>query len=98
MSKPHTGDIKRIKHGPGRITSIHTEIKIAAPPAKVWAIMTDFERLPEWSPGLVRFEGRFEKDAEIIATLKTGIGEGVQNLNAGLFTLNLDGCLAGLVP
>ena len=27
---------------------------IAAPPAQVWALLTDFSRMPSWSPELVR--------------------------------------------
>jgi len=29
---------------------IRTEILIQAPPEKVWAILTDFQRYPEWNP------------------------------------------------
>jgi hypothetical protein len=29
---------------------IRTEIEIAAPPAKVWSILTDFNKWSEWSP------------------------------------------------
>ena len=33
---------------------LHAEATVAAPPEKVWALLTDFSRMPEWSPELVR--------------------------------------------
>lgn len=33
---------------------LRTETTVAAPPEKVWALLTDFSRMPEWSPELVR--------------------------------------------
>ncbi len=29
---------------------LQAEIDIAAPPSKVWALISDFKRMPEWSP------------------------------------------------
>lgn len=37
--------------------TIHTSIDIAAPPEKVWAALTDYERYPEWNPFMRRIEG-----------------------------------------
>ncbi|MGZ4495142.1 MAG: SRPBCC family protein [Nocardioides sp.] len=33
---------------------IHAEVTIAAPPAAVWAVVSDVTRMPEWSPELRR--------------------------------------------
>ncbi|MGO4256693.1 SRPBCC family protein [Marmoricola sp. RAF53] len=33
---------------------LRAETTIAAPPAEVWAALSDFSRMPEWSPELVR--------------------------------------------
>jgi len=37
--------------------SISTEIDIAAPPNKVWAVLTDYDRYAEWNPFLVKIYG-----------------------------------------
>jgi len=33
---------------------LRAEAVVAAPPAEVWALLTDFSRMPDWSPELVR--------------------------------------------
>jgi len=33
---------------------LRAETTVAAPPARVWALLTDFSRMPDWSPELVR--------------------------------------------
>lgn len=38
--------------GPDR--ELRAEAVVAAPPAEVWALLTDFSRMPDWSPELVR--------------------------------------------
>ena len=38
------------KDSEGRWT-VFTEIEIDAPPAKVWQVLTDFARMPEWADG-----------------------------------------------
>ena len=84
MNEVNSGEFVKIEHGARRVTSIHTELMIDASPSHVWSVLTDFDKLPEWSPGLVRLEGNFEKDAEIVAVLKTGIGESVQKFKRRL--------------
>jgi len=37
---------------------LRTEIEILAPPAKVWATLTDFGSYPDWNPMLVRISGK----------------------------------------
>ncbi len=36
---------------------IRTEIEINAPAEKVWSILTDFARFPDWNPFVVRADG-----------------------------------------
>lgn len=37
--------------------SISTEIEVAAPPAAIWAVITDYERYLEWNPFLAKISG-----------------------------------------
>lgn len=39
---------------PNADRELHTEIVIDAPPEKVWEVLADLRRMPEWSPELVR--------------------------------------------
>ena len=36
---------------------LHTEIEIAAPPERVWAVLTDFGSYPEWNPFIRQISG-----------------------------------------
>ena len=36
--------------------TLHTEREIDAPPGRVWEILTDFPRQPEWNPSIVSIE------------------------------------------
>lgn len=44
--------------------AVHTEIEIDATPDQVWAVMTDFDALPEWSSGLQSFDGELRDGSE----------------------------------
>lgn len=48
---------------------ITTEITIAAPIEKVWAVLTDFKAYPEWNPFLQEIQG----DLQVGATLRVSI-------------------------
>ena len=37
--------------------SLHASIDIDAPPERVWAVVTDFPRYPEWNPFIVKAAG-----------------------------------------
>ncbi|MEX0786718.1 MAG: SRPBCC domain-containing protein [Dehalococcoidia bacterium] len=43
-----------------------SEIEIAAPPARVWQVLTDFASFPEWNPFVVKASG-IPKEGEPIA-------------------------------
>ena len=44
---------------------VYTELKIDAPPEKVWQVLTDFERIKEWSPALQGLRGEFKDGAKV---------------------------------
>ena len=56
------GEIGEVTHDDRNTYSVHTEVTIDAPPEKVWAVLTDFDKLAEWSSSFVAFEGEFRKD------------------------------------
>ena len=44
---------------------IDTAIGIAAPPARVWQVLTDFPRYPEWNPFIRSIQGTAEAGARL---------------------------------
>jgi hypothetical protein len=56
---------------------IHTEIDIAAPPEKVWTILADNTRYPEWNPYHVRVEGTLAVGSRLDVELHKPNGERV---------------------
>jgi hypothetical protein len=48
---------------------VHTEIQIDAPPAAVWAVLTDFAAHAAWIPFLVAVEGEARQGARLHVTL-----------------------------
>ena len=57
--------------------NLQTEIIINAPAEKVWSILTDFEKFPQWNPFIVKLEGKPEVNARLRAELKNGDGVSV---------------------
>ena len=49
---------------------IDTRIEIAAPAARVWGVLTDFPRFPEWNPFITRIEGTPEPGAPLRVQIK----------------------------
>jgi hypothetical protein len=41
--------------------SVRTEIVVKAPPAEVWAVLTDGSAYPKWNPVLIEAKGTIEK-------------------------------------
>ena len=48
---------------------LHTEIQIEADPAEVWAVLTDFDRYPDWNPFIVDVRGDAEPGERLRVTL-----------------------------
>ena len=46
-------------------TEMHAEIVIDAPPEKVWAVLVDTEKYPEWNPVFVKVDGELGPDAKV---------------------------------
>ena len=57
--------------------SLQTEIVINASPEKVWNILTDFAKFPEWNPFVVKAEGKPELGSYLRVELKNGNGVSV---------------------
>lgn len=51
---------------------IKTEIVINASKEKVWAILTDFSRYPQWNPFIINVEGVLVKGKKLKNTLQNG--------------------------
>ena len=49
---------------------IDTRIEIAASAARVWDVLTDFARFPEWNPFITRIEGTAEPGARLSVEIK----------------------------
>lgn len=43
----------------GRSMELRTEIEIEAPPQRVWDVLLDFQRYPEWNPFITAVEGEW---------------------------------------
>lgn len=61
----------------GAVRTIETEIDIAAPATRVWAILIGFDAYADWNPYLVRIEGEPAPGTDIIVTSRPG-GEGAE--------------------
>lgn len=49
---------------------LRTEIDVDAEAARVWAVLSDFARYPEWNPFVVRLQGRLEVGAKLSVQLR----------------------------
>ena len=54
---------------------IRTEIEIAAPPAKVWSILMNFDAWKEWNPIVVQATGIASLGSELVITMKNEDGK-----------------------
>ena len=56
---------------------IETEILINATPAKVWAILTDFENYPSWNPFITSIKGNLSVGNKITVRIEQAEGKGM---------------------
>lgn len=56
---------------------VHAELVIPAPPAAVWSVLTDARKYQAWNPVIIRVEGEFRQDAELINHVRDGNGDEV---------------------
>ncbi|MDB5284462.1 MAG: hypothetical protein JWO06_3537 [Bacteroidota bacterium] len=54
--------------------TLQTEVVINASPDKVWSILTDFAKFPEWNPFVLKVEGKPEIDVTLRVELNNGKG------------------------
>lgn len=57
--------------------NLQTEIIINASVEKVWSILTNFEKFPEWNPFILSIEGKQELGAQLKVVLNNGKGTSV---------------------
>lgn len=59
---------------------VRTEIVIAAPPAHVWTVLTDFTSMPTWSPSFKGIIGEFATGCKVLTLFD--MGEGIEEYSA----------------
>lgn len=67
---------------------LQTEITIHASAEKVWSILTDFEKYPEWNPLILSISGKQEKGARLRVALNNGKGSSVFKPEVVAFEIN----------
>jgi len=50
-------------------TELRTEVEIDASPDRVWSVLSEFNRYPEWNPFIVRLDGELRTGARLRVTI-----------------------------
>ena len=53
---------------------VFTQIEINAPREKVWEVLTDFEKMPEWSSSFQGIKGEFKEGGKATSYFKSSFG------------------------
>jgi len=56
---------------------IRTEINIRTTPEKIWTILTDFEKYPQWNPFITSIKGQVEQGNKIQVRIEPPNGKGM---------------------
>lgn len=68
---------------------IETELFISAPPEKIWAAITDFEKYREWNELIPQIKGKCEKDEKVLLRLRNPDNSGrLQGFYPRIFILD----------
>ncbi len=59
------------------MNELRTEIEINAPPERVWRLLTDFARFPQWNPFIRRASGEPRKGAQLQVYLQPSGSNGM---------------------
>jgi hypothetical protein len=59
------------------VRELRREVQIAAPPERVWAVLTDFSAYPDWNPFIRRISGEAAVGARLEAHLEPPDGRGI---------------------
>jgi hypothetical protein len=68
--------------------NLQTEITINASADKVWSILTDFPKFPQWNPFILKIEGKPEVGATLRVELNNG--KGISVFKPKVLTLDKD--------
>ena len=60
------------------LAELFTMIEIDAPPERVWQVLTDFRRYPEWNPFVRRVAGEAARRAELDVIIQPDGGRAVR--------------------
>lgn len=70
MSQHSANEQSKVDRVSATHVKIVTSIEIDAPHDVVWAVLTDFDALPEWSSGLQGLAGDFREGGAVTATFR----------------------------
>jgi hypothetical protein len=54
------------------VKELRTEVEVEAPAERVWQVLTDFQRYPEWNPQIIRIIGELRRGATLQFEGRTG--------------------------